>query len=69
MGVRKTVIQKNYDFTASVGQGWTAKQTVFNFGWVSSVFVRLRVENRSFFLFCDALFKDWHIRICSCELV
>ena len=25
------------------------KQTTFNFGWVSSVFVRLRVENRFFF--------------------
>ena len=48
MGARKTVILKNYYFTASVEQDWTTKQTTFNFGWVSSVFVRIRVENRLF---------------------
>lgn len=34
--------------SASIKQDWTTKQTTFNFGLVSSVFVRLRVENRSF---------------------
>ena len=35
MGARKTVILKNYYFTASVEQDWeTNEHTAFSFGWM-----------------------------------
>ena len=36
--------------SASAMQDWTTKQAALNFGWVSPVFVHLRVENLLFWV-------------------
>lgn len=53
--------------SASAMQDWTTKQAALNFGWVSPVFVHLRVENLLFWVL-EGYCTDVGISSITCSL-